>query len=171
VLFLALAVIGCTADLWTKSLAFSRLGLPGEGDIHWIIKGYFGFETAVNPGALFGMGAGWGWMFAALSLVATVGLLLWLARWKAIGSLWLVVALGLVQGGIVGNLYDRLGLWNPPTHVPAWRSGVRDWIRISYGQYVWPNFNIADSLLVCGACMLAWHSFSKKPEADQPTAS
>ena len=69
----------------------------------------------------------------------------------------------MVTGGILGNLYDRLGLWSTAAdRVHA----VRDWILISYGGYdlpvlghSWPNFNIADSLLVCGAGMLFWHAF------------
>jgi signal peptidase II len=69
--------------------------------------------------------------------------------------LWLTVTLGLVTGGILGNLYDRLNLHRLP--VP-FAGGVRDWILLRYGQYTWPNFNIADSLLVAGAIMLAVYS-------------
>ncbi|MCA9132494.1 MAG: signal peptidase II, partial [Planctomycetales bacterium] len=133
----------------------------------WLLEPYVGIETAVNPGALFGMGAGWGLMFAALSVGAAVAIFVWLAKFRAIDSWLLTVALGSVMGGILGNLYDRLGLWNPPASVPQWRSGVRDWILIQYSDsYVWPNFNIADSLLVCGAIMLAIHSFWFAPPAE-----
>jgi signal peptidase II len=38
-------------------------------------------------------------------------------------------------------------------------NAVRDWILLRYGAFTWPNFNIADSLLVCGAGLLLWHSF------------
>jgi signal peptidase II len=157
--FVSIAVIGAVADLWTKSWIFNWLGLPGTNPPFWIIEPYFGLETAVNPGAVFGMGAGFGLLFAAFSIVATVGILVWLAKFGAIASRWLVVSLGMVQGGIVGNLHDRLGLWNPPKEMPQWSSGVRDWILFRYGEFTWPNFNIADSLLVCGAIMLATHSF------------
>ena len=75
------------------------------------------------------------------------------------------VALGCVLAGIAGNLYDRLGLWHQP-HLPdAWQSAVRDWILLRYGEHTWPNFNIADSLLVSGAAILAWHSF-RAPAAE-----
>jgi len=36
---------------------------------------------------------------------------------------------------------------------------VRDWILVMIGNWPWPNFNIADSLLVCGAGLLLWHAF------------
>jgi signal peptidase II len=119
-----------------------------------------GIETAVNIGALFGMGAGFGWFFATASMVAAIAILVWLFCFRAASSLWLTIALGCVMGGIMGNLYDRLGMWYKPGMPSEWRSGVRDWILLKYGEYTWPNFNIADSLLVCGAIMLAWHSFT-----------
>lgn len=160
VLFTTLVIGGTVADLWTKQWVFSWRGLPGELPPWWIVEPYFGIETAVNPGALFGMGAGWGKLFAALSVVAAVAIVIWLSKFRAITSLWLVIALGCVTGGILGNLYDRLGMWNPPLERPEWQSGVRDWILFRYQQYTWPNFNIADSLLVCGAIMLAIHSLT-----------
>jgi signal peptidase II len=166
--FAAIAVSGAAADLWTKSWIFGWLGLPGMNPPYWIIEPYFGLETAVNPGAVFGMGAGLGLVFAALSIAASIGIAFWLTRFGALYSWWLVVSLGMVQGGIIGNLYDRMGLWNPPKEMPTWSSGVRDWIRLSYGEHVWPNFNIADSLLVCGAIMLAAHSFFHAPNKDEP---
>jgi signal peptidase II len=157
--FLAIAAIGACIDLWSKQKVFGWLGLPGSSPEYWIIEPYFGIETAVNPGAVFGMGAGFGLLFAAFSVVATVGIFVWLFKFGAIESRWLIVALGMVQGGIIGNLHDRLGLWNPPKEIPLYASGVRDWILFRYGEFTWPNFNIADSLLVCGAIMLAVHSF------------
>ena len=157
--YFAIAVGGIAVDLWTKQAVFTSRGLPGEMPPWWLIEPYVGIETAVNPGALFGMGAGWGKLFAVLSIVAAIAIAIWLSKFQAIKSWWLVVALGSVTGGIFGNLYDRLGMWNPPADRPEWQSGVRDWILFRYEPYTWPNFNIADSLLVCGAIMLAVHSF------------
>ena len=156
--YFAIAIGGTALDLWTKQAVFSARGLPGEMLPWWLIEPYVGIETAVNPGALFGMGAGWGKLFAMLSIVAAVAIVVWLSKFQAIKSWWLVVALASVTGGIFGNLYDRLGMWNPPADRPEWQSGVRDWILFRYDPYTWPNFNIADSLLVCGAIMLAVHS-------------
>lgn len=157
--YFAIAIGGTAFDLWTKQAVFSTRGLPGELPPWWLIEPYVGIETAVNPGALFGMGAGWGKLFAILSILAAAAILLWLSKFQAIKSWWLVVSLASVTGGIFGNLYDRLGMWNPPADHPEWQSGVRDWILFRYDTFTWPNFNIADSLLVCGAIMLAVHSF------------
>ena len=68
-----------------------------------------------------------------------------------------VVSLGMVMAGILGNLYDRLGLSNdswygPGNTAPGAVHAVRDWILWQASDnWRWPNFNIADSLLVCGA--------------------
>lgn len=162
-LFSMLAISGAIADLWTKSAIFSWRGLPGQSDIWWIVEGNFGIETAVNPGAVFGMGAGMGLLFAALSIVAGIGIITWLFWFRAAESLFLTIAMGMICGGIIGNLYDRLGMWWQPTYDPSWKSGVRDWILVRFEGVPffdpWPNFNIADSLLVVGAMMLVIQSF------------
>lgn len=170
--FSSAAVLGTSIDLLTKQWVFQWRGLPGQLPPWWLVEPYVGIETAVNPGALFGLGAGWGSLFAALSVLAGVAIVVWLHKFRAIDSWWLVIALACVMGGILGNLYDRLGLWNPPPEMPLWSSGVRDWILFQYNaNYVWPNFNIADSLLVCGAIMLAVHSFWMAPQPEhQPDA-
>ncbi len=165
-LFGAIAALGGGIDLWTKQWVFAWRGFPRADNIHWLLQPYFGIETSLNPGALFGMGAGQSHWFAALSVVAAVGILVWLTYGKAALDGWLTVALGLVMGGVIGNLYDRLGLWHFE-NVPAdWRNNVRDWILVQYPApwknwelVPWPNFNIADSCLVVGACILVVHAF------------
>lgn len=153
--FFTTAIIGCVADLWTKAAAFARMGPPtGTPHIHWLIKDYVGIETALNFGAVFGLGQGKVWFFALMSLVALAGIFYWLFARNASHDKLLTITLGIITGGILGNLYDRLGLWSGFDTF-----AVRDWIRLSYGSYVWPNFNIADSLLVVGAGLLVWHSF------------
>ncbi len=149
-LLLGLAALGCGVDLATKELAFSTLGLP-PSQIAWIVKGFFGFETSINTGALFGMGQGHVAMLAAISVLAIVAILVWFIRTRALNDLLVTVALGMILGGITGNLYDRLGFWG--------YHGVRDWILFRFGSFTWPNFNIADSLLVVGAGLLMGYSF------------
>lgn len=158
--FFALAVTGGGLDLWSKWAIFDWRGLPGQGDIWWIWEPYFGIETAVNIGAVFGVGAGQGTLFAIMSVIAAIGIVVWLFWFRAADSWWLTVALGMVGGGIIGNFYDRMGLWWKAGYPEEWQSGVRDWIlwRINE-QWTWPNFNIADSLLVVGAGMLLYQSF------------
>jgi signal peptidase II len=175
VVFWGLSLGGCTLDLLTKHWIFLWRGLPRAGNEWWIWTPYVGIETAVNTGALFGMGGGYGRAFALLSIVAAIGILCWLFYAGAARDRWLNVAMGCVMAGILGNLYDRLGLWFQPHMPEAWRSGVRDWILLRYGDYTWPNFNLADSLLVCGAAMLMWHAFREHnaagDTAEKPAAA
>ncbi len=145
-----LAGAGCAIDLWTKQAVFAALGPPGPGKIYWLWPEYVGLETSINTGALFGLGQGQVAFFAAASFVAIAGVLWWLIFAGGSHSRWLSATLGLILGGILGNLYDRLGWWGA--------EGVRDWILLKYGDFIWPNFNIADSLLVCGAALIMWHA-------------
>ena len=180
-IFFTIATLGCAADLLTKHWIFQWRGMPGHNGIWWLWEPYVGIETAVNRGALFGMGPGYGWVFAVLSVVAAVGILFWLFWARTAHDLLLTVTLALVTGGIGGNLYDRLGLWQNPNIPGQWRNEVRDWVLLRYGQYTWPNFNIADSLLVCGALLLLWHGLhhpaptkarkvgSESPGTDEPS--
>ena len=96
-----------------------------------------------------------------LSMLAAVAILVWLFGYGAARSLLLTIALGCVTAGVLGNLYDRLGipgLVRPADGTPVY--DVRDWILfiIPVLHKAWPNFNIADSLLVCGAGLVIWHA-------------
>lgn len=137
---------------------------------YWWIEGVFGIETAVNIGAVFGLGAGKGTFFAIFSIVAGIAIVVWLFKFGAAASLWLTWALGMISGGILGNLYDRLGLWWQVGYPVEWQSGVRDWILFRIEGFPmldpWPNFNIADALLVVGAGMLLIQSFWLSREAE-----
>jgi signal peptidase II len=163
-IFLGIAIGGSALDLLTKHWVFRWRGLPltpRPDHEWWLWEGYVGIETALNRGALFGHGAGYGTFFAAFSVVAAVGICVWLFPYGAARDLLLTVALSCVTAGIVGNLYDRLGLWSTPDVPEDYRKAVRDWILLCYHQYKWPNFNVADSLLVCGAGLLMWHGFGR----------
>jgi signal peptidase II len=168
--FFALAAVGCAVDLATKKWMFDWLGMPPSptkplcGDV-------LGFQTSLNLGALFGMGQGLWPFFSAVSVVAIVGILYWLF-WAGAARDWLLtVSLGSISAGILGNLYDRLGLpgltWAENSmRTPGERvHAVRDFILFKVGNYSWPNFNIADSLLVCGAAVLLWHALRPHKEA------
>jgi signal peptidase II len=173
--FFFIAAVGCLVDLLTKHWIFAWLGMPGEQPSYWLISNVFGFTTNLNEGALFGVGQGQVAFFSVLSVAAALGILFFLfARGGARDGL-LVVALGCVMAGILGNLYDRLGLpglrWNADSgqHHPGDAVfAVRDWLHFKLEPigFHWPIFNIADSLLVCGAGLLIWHAWrSESPAA------
>lgn len=179
--FFSIVVIGCAVDLATKSWIFSRLGMPGTNP-QWVIwPGVFSLTTSLNEGALFGLGQGLTMAFAALSLFAAAAIVLWLFWGRAAISWALTIALALIMAGIFGNLYDRLGLpgltWNWQMH-PI-RAGqpvyaVRDWLLFTVPiiHRDWPVFNIADSMLVTGACLLFVHLWrTKNQTAADPQAS
>ena len=166
-IFLAIGISGLLADLWTKSYLFAELGLPHEtiGVDWWVIEDFFGFQTAVNQGALFGMGQGGSSVFALFSVIAFIAILFWFIRGGAWNSLFLTICLGCITGGVLGNFYDRMGWWHGDEIHPDYAYGVRDFILFTYQDYVWPNFNIADCLLVCGAFLLLVYSFKYENKA------
>jgi signal peptidase II len=163
-IFFLVAFAGVFADLATKSWVFQRLGMEGllqnetPKGIYWVLPDIFGFQTSLNQGALFGMGQGKIVWLVILSGVFLVGIVGWMFH-SAWNNRTLTVTLGLIVAGIIGNLYDRIGL-----HGLQWENGepvygVRDWILVMLGSFTWPNFNIADSMLVCGAILLVFHTY------------
>jgi signal peptidase II len=164
ILFIAVAAIGCAADLLTKAWCFSTPSLRA-GEINWLWQGHAGIQLSRNLGALFGMGQGKFAYFALLSVAAAIAIPVWLFVFRAARDIWLTFALGCVMGGVLGNLYDRLGLsgdpwFGPGNTAPEAVHAVRDWILWQVNDnWRWPNFNIADSLLVTGVGILLLHAF------------
>ena len=173
VLFFSLAIVGVSIDLLTKSYVFANFfdprlaAMDRPQAVHWWVDGVFGLQASTNPGALFGIGKGYSFVFAMISVLAIVGILVWLFYFKQAFDRWMTFALGMITGGILGNLYDRLGFGYDPSFPVSIRDNVRDFILFRLQDVPmfdpWPNFNIADSLLVCGAAMLFFHAFFAKP--------
>jgi len=141
----ALAIV--VLDQWTKHLASLELSyrVPVE------LTSWFDLTLAHNTGAAFSFLAGAGgwqrWFFTAVAAAVSVVLIVWLSRLSQ-HRVPLAVALGLVLGGGLGNLYDRVAL-----------GYVVDFISIHYQQWYWPAFNIADSAITVGAVVLVLDSF------------
>jgi signal peptidase II len=177
--FLLISVSGCALDLTTKSAAFCWLGMPGPAsNTKCIWKGVFGLQTSLNEGALFGLGQGMVSVFAGLSIVAAIGIFFWVFFAGGTRDWLLTIALGFIVAGIFGNLYDRLGLpglkWDGLSSSHAFGEpvyAVRDFILVKIGHWNWPNFNLADSFLNCGAVLLIWHALRIKPAPTLETAS
>ncbi|MCA9240661.1 MAG: signal peptidase II, partial [Planctomycetales bacterium] len=108
VLFALLAIAGLTVDLWTKHVMFSWPELL-EHQVYWIVPDHAGFQLSLNEGGLFGMGQGSQTLLAAFSVLAAIAIPVWLFYFNAGADRMLTMALGGVMGGVLGNLYDRLG--------------------------------------------------------------
>jgi len=90
------------ADQFTKYLALANL--PPEEPVH-VIGDFLIFYLIRNPGAAFSLGEGVTWVFT-IALAAVSVIIVWLAATRVRSRLWAVV-LGLLLGGVLGNLTDR----------------------------------------------------------------
>ncbi|QHF06585.1 signal peptidase II [Pseudomonas syringae] len=120
-----------------------------------VIPDLFSWTLAYNTGAAFSFladGAGWQrWLFALIAFVVSAVLVVWLKRLGR-DDTWLAVALALVLGGALGNLYDRIVLGH-----------VIDFILVHWqNRWYFPAFNVADSAISVGAVMLALDMFKSK---------
>jgi signal peptidase II len=98
-----LALLVLAADQFTKYLALQNL--PPEEPVH-VIGDFLIFYLIRNPGAAFSLGENVTWLFTiALAVVAVV--IVWLTATRVRSRLW-AVALGLLLGGVLGNLTDRM---------------------------------------------------------------
>jgi signal peptidase II len=129
------ALAAVAVDQATKSWALEALR-DGPIDLFWTLR----FRLAFNSGAAFSLGEGMPWLFAILA-IGVVGFLVYLAGRTRLRPA-AAVALGLVAGGAVGNLIDRL--------FRSHDGAVVDFIDLQW----WPVFNVADSCLTVGILLL-----------------
>ena len=139
---LALAAVVVGLDAWTKYLASTQLVMYQPVEVF----SWLNMRLAHNPGAAFSFLAnagGWQrWFLTILALGVSVVLLFWLFGLNK--GQWMVgLALGLVLGGAIGNVIDRV-----------LHGYVVDFIDVHYAGWHWPAFNIADSAITCGIIIL-----------------
>jgi signal peptidase II len=143
-LFWGLAAFVVGLDIATKAMAVSALsrGIPRD-----VVGSVVKLVLVYNPGAAFGLwfGPNSRWIFLGLTACALY-VLAKLYRATVPGDMLRTVAIGLVCGGAIGNLFDRLRSSN----------GVVDFIDIGVGYHRWPTFNVADMAVTTGAILLAW---------------
>jgi signal peptidase II len=138
-LVLAVAVVVLVLDIATKHLAVDRLRPDRPVDV---IDGFLQLRLVRNPGAAFGMASG---LTVVLSLVAAAVVVVILRAARSLRSAWWAVALGLVLGGAVGNLFDRIF-----RHPGLFRGRVIDFVELPH----YPVFNLADSCIVTGGALM-----------------
>jgi len=191
------SLIGLGVDLWTKSFAFAhvsdqavvvrRSDVISSGSDLWrlipphepstVLDRVLEFTLVLNPGAVFGIGAGQRWFFVFFTVIAVLIALVLFVRWTHAKD-WIAHAgFGLIIAGGAGNLYDRLVFACvrdfihpfPSVHLPfglSWPGGNSE---------LWPYVsNVADAFLIVGIGMLMIHAWrmpdAKKQSKDESTA-
>ena len=132
--FAAVAVLAFAADQALKSLVPQSILLGEE----ILVAGPFSLTHIRNSGIAFGLFPNWTSVIAAITGIVVVLLLVHFARTGA-GNPMLPVALGLLAGGSLSNLADRIRL-----------GYVTDYLHFDY----WPSFNLADTFIVVGIALL-----------------
>lgn len=186
---LCTSVVGLVIDLWTKWYAFEHVaGFPvvvDRADVMrvddlgilipqhqpvMVMERVLEFTLVLNPGAVFGIGAGQRWFFVIFTLIACVVAVTLFLKWTRAQD-WLAHGgFGLIIAGGLGNLYDRLVF-----------ACVRDFIhplpgvRLPFGlrwpggnPEIWPYVsNVADAFLIVGIVMLMIHAWRLPEEGEQ----
>jgi signal peptidase II len=140
---LAVAIAVAVLDQLSKAgiLGFFAGQVPGE---HEEVTPFFNIVLIYNRGMSFGLFNGGGGLNAVLfSLVAAAivtALLYWLSR---VESPLLAIAIGLIIGGAIGNVVDRIRL-----------GAVVDFLDFHVGSWHWPAFNVADSAISVGVAVM-----------------
>jgi signal peptidase II len=138
----ATALIIVVSDQAVKRVVVRVLGMGETRDV-W--GSFFRLTRTENTGAAFGIFRGQGTWFIVISALAAVAIVFFrreIARMRSLHQL----AFGLILGGAVGNLIDRIRI-----------GAVVDYLDIGFGAHRWPAFNIADSAISIGVVLLAFH--------------
>ena len=142
-----LAAVVVLVDQYTKALATSGLDYAQPVPVFW----WFNLTLHHNTGAAFSFlndAGGWQrYFFAVLASGISIALAIWLSVMPR-GQRLLALALGLILGGALGNLWDRVAL-----------GYVVDFISVHYENHYFPTFNIADSAISVGAACMLLDSF------------
>jgi signal peptidase II len=151
-LFWGVSVLIVVLDYVTKRWAESTLTrFPRE-----VLGDGVRFSLVYNPGAAFGVHFGpYSRIIFGVLTVAALVVLFRLYRATRGGDWPRLLALGLVCGGAVGNLIDRIRS----------ATGVVDFIDVGFGDHRWPTFNVADMGVSVGAMLLAWVLWGEDQQA------
>ncbi len=136
---LIIAAVLLGLDLLTKTIVVAELT---PGDPVPIIGDFARLSLVRNPGAAFSMATGMTWLLTLVAAAVVIGVI---RIGRTLRSLWWAIGLGMVLGGALGNLVDRLFRAPGPL-----QGHVVDFIAVGW----WPVFNLADSSIVCGAILL-----------------
>lgn len=147
------ALIGgliAVADQLTKLLIFGWLE---AGESYPVLPGFFHLVHWHNTGAAWGLFQGGNFILAVISLLTLVALVVF-RRSLALDQPGHAVLVGLIAGGIVGNLIDRLRVGH-----------VIDFLDFQIAGYHWPAFNVADSAICIGVALYVFVSWRAEAKA------
>ena len=152
--YLLLVAATLVLDRWTKVLIQKRFDLNESISV---IDGFFNITYVRNTGVAFGIfssisSPAKSVLLSVFTAFAAVVVVTYSVRSPARNRL-LQVALGLILGGALGNLYDRIVYHH-----------VVDFLEVHIVHYHWPDFNVADSCIVIGACLLLIEIFRPQPQ-------
>jgi len=150
---LAIAFVVAVLDQLSKWWVLAELADPPR---IIPVTGFFTLVLAWNRGISFSLFSGQAspYVFSAIAGVIVVGLSIWL--WRA-ENRWLAGAIGLIIGGAVGNVVDRLRF-----------GAVADFLYFHVGEFYWPAFNLADSAITIGVAILIFDSlFGQRRQGDE----
>ena len=144
-------------DQATKALVMDRFAMF---ELLPVIPGLFDLTYLTNTGAAFGMLAGaksvWRQVFFVGVAVAAIGVMVFSYRqFRRQGRIF-VHAIGLIAGGAVGNLIDRLRF-----------GAVVDFLYFHIGTHYWPAFNVADSAITIGVGLFILGSILYPPQENE----
>jgi len=148
-LLLILAAAVLFLDQATKLWIVSQLpeGAFWEPNRIDVISGFFHIVHVTNTGAAWSMFSGHTWPLAAVGFAA-LGFLFFFRKALELDKPKIQLGYGLIIGGIVGNLIDRIRIQK-----------VIDFLDFQFGDYHFPSFNIADSGITVGVILYIWFSF------------
>lgn len=146
---LIIAVIIVICDQWSKIYIFNLLDETPYQIIE--LLPFLNFVKVYNSGVSFGMFnqiSHGRIILSTLAIAITIGMCVWLYRVK---TKLLIYSLGLVIGGAIGNIIDRVRV-----------GAVYDFIDFHMGGHHWPAFNIADTSIFIGVALLILDSIINK---------
>lgn len=142
-----------------QSLALGESIYPIESISH-----IFRFVHVYNRGAAFGMFQGAGWFFSLVAIAVSIFITYYVLTLKT-REPWLRLGLGLVMGGALGNVIDRIRLGHVTDFIHFnLRPLVVDYPLLDFRLLDWPVFNVADTAVFVGVCILFVLSFFEETE-------
>lgn len=135
--------------LWIhRTLPLGTFGPPRHIEV---IPGFFNIVHVGNPGAAWSLFTGMSTWLAWFAVITLIAIFFW-RRSLGLRLLPVQISFGLLCGGIVGNLVDRM-----------LHGHVIDFLDFHFGSFVYPTFNVADSGICVGVGIYMWYSFRSPP--------